>query len=93
MNLSTTLPDGITSRYSLIVGGKSYHFEPDNAHVTADRTVFTFNPITSGIYTVTYAYIDAPLANEAPSPITLTPFTITAGGSSAVSTSSTIRRS
>jgi hypothetical protein len=84
VNLSTTLSDGITSRYSLIVGGKSYQFEPDNAHVTADRTVFTFQPITSGIYTVTYADIDAPLANEAPSPITLTPFTITAGGSSVV---------
>jgi hypothetical protein len=82
VNLSTTLADGVTSRYTLIIGGKSYQFGPDNAHVTVDRTVFTFTPIISGIYTVTYADIDAPLANEAPSPITLTPFTITAGGTS-----------
>ena len=84
VNLSTTLPDGVTSRYSLIVGGKRYLFGPDNAHVTVDRTVFTFNSIMNGIYTVTYADIDAPLANEAPSPITLTPFTVTAGGVSTV---------
>ena len=80
VNLSTTLSDGITSRYSLVVGGKSFQFGPDNAHVTVDRTQFTFNPMIGGIYTVTYADLDAPLANEAPSPITLTPFTMTAGG-------------
>ena len=59
VNLSTTLSDGVTSRYTLVVGGKSYLFGPDNAHVTADRTIFTFNPLQGGIYTVTYAAIDA----------------------------------
>ena len=80
VNLSTTLPDGVTSRYTLTVGGKNYLFEPDNAHATVDKTTFTFNPITGGIFTVTYASIDAPVTNEAPTPITLTPFTVTAGG-------------
>ena len=80
VNLSTTLADGITSRYTLVIGAKSYLFGPDNAHVTADRTTFTFNALTGGIYTVTYAAIDAPAGSEAPTPITLTPFTITAGG-------------
>ena len=55
MNLNTTLTDGVTSRYTLVIGGKSYQFGPDNAQVTADRTTFTFNPLTGGIYTVTYA--------------------------------------
>ena len=80
LNLSTTLADGVTSRYTLVIGGKSYLFGPDNAHVTADRTTFTFNVLTGGIYTVTYADIDAPAGSEAPTPISLTPFTITAGG-------------
>ena len=80
VNLSTTLADGVTSRYSLVVGGKSYQFGPDNAHVTADRTIFTFNPLQGGIYTVSYADVDAPTGAEAPLPITLTPFSMAAGG-------------
>ena len=80
LNLSTTLADGVTSRYSLVVGGQSYLFNPDNAHVTVDLTTFTFNPLLGGIYTVTYAAVDAPSGEEAPTPITLTPFSITAGG-------------
>ena len=68
MNLSTTLSDGVTSRYTLTVGGKSYLFGPDNAHVTADKTIFTFNTIAGGIYTVTYSSVDAPVTNEAPDP-------------------------
>ena len=73
-------PDGVTSRYSLVVGGKSYLFGPDNAHVTVDRTTFTFNPISGGVYTVTYSSVDSPVENEAPTPIPLTPFSIVAGG-------------
>jgi hypothetical protein len=80
VNLSTTLLDGVTSRYSLVVGGRSYLFGPDNAHVTVDRTVFTFNPISGGIYTVNYSDIDAPVGAEAPTPIALTPFSMAAGG-------------
>jgi hypothetical protein len=80
VNLSTTLADGVTSRYSLVAGGKSYLFGPDNAHVTVDRTIFTFNPLKGGSYTVTYASIDDPAGSEAPSPISLTPFSIAAGG-------------
>lgn len=80
VNLSTTLTDGVTSRYTLVFGGKSYQFGPDNAHVTADRTTFTFNPLTGGIYTVSYQDVDAPAGAEAPSPITITPFSIAAGG-------------
>ena len=45
-----------------------------------DRTTFTFNPLSGGIYTVTFAALDAPAGTEAPSPITLTPFSIAAGG-------------
>ena len=80
VNLSTTLPDGVTSRYTLVTGGRSYLFGPDNAHVTADGTVFTFNPVSGGSYTVTYAAADAPAGAEAPSPIALTPFSVAAGG-------------
>ena len=80
VNLSTTLPDGVTSRYTLIAGGKSYLFGPDNAHVTADGTVFAFNPLSGGAYTVTYAAADPPTGAQAPSPITLTPFSVAAGG-------------
>jgi hypothetical protein len=80
VNLSTTAADGITSRYMLIVGGKSYPFETDNVHVQVDRTQFTFNPISNGVYTVTYSAVDAPAGSESPSPISLSPFTITAGG-------------
>ncbi|MBS1854108.1 MAG: hypothetical protein JST11_01990 [Acidobacteria bacterium] len=76
VNLGTTLPDGVTSRYSLVVGGKSYLFGPDNAHVTVDRTVFTFN---SGA-TVSYGDIDLPTGSEAPTPIPLTPFSVAGGG-------------
>jgi hypothetical protein len=80
VNLSTTLTDGVTSRYTIVFGGKSYQFGPNNAHVTADRTTFTFNPLTGGIYTVSYQDVDAPAGSEAPSPITITPFSIAAGG-------------
>jgi hypothetical protein len=80
LNLSTTLADGVTSRYSLVVGGKSYLFGPDNAHVTADGTTFTFNPIKGGVYTVGYTSVDQPVSAEAPSPIPLTPFSIAMGG-------------
>ncbi len=80
VNLSTTLPDGVTSRYSLTAGGKSYFFDPGNASVRVDETIFTFNPLKGGAYTVTYAAANAPSGSEAPSPIPLTPFSITAGG-------------
>jgi hypothetical protein len=80
VNLATTEPDGVTPRYTLIVGGQSYLFAPDNAHVTADDTTFTFNPLTGGVFTVTYASADAPASTEAPTPIPLTQFAITAGG-------------
>jgi hypothetical protein len=79
VNLATTLPDGVTSRYTLVVGGRSYLFGPDNAHVTVDGTVLTFNPVSGGAYTVTYAAADAPAGAEAPSPIALTPFSVAAG--------------
>ena len=81
-NLSTTLSDGSTSRYTLIVGGRSYQFGADNAHVTVDRTVFTFNPVKNGSYTVTYADKDDPTGSEAPIPIPLSPFSIAVGGQS-----------
>lgn len=80
VNLSTTMADGVTSRYSLVAGGKSYLFGPDNAHVTVDRTTFTFNPLKGGSYAVTYASVDDPAGSEAPSPISLTPFSMAAGG-------------
>lgn len=85
VNMSTTLADGVTSRYSLIVGGKSYLFGADNAHVTVDRTTFTFNPIQGGVYTVGYTSIDDPAGDEAPSPIPLqTQFSVAMGGVTAV---------
>jgi hypothetical protein len=80
VNLSTTLPDGVTSCYTLVVGGKSYPFAAGNTQVTVDRTVFTFNPIAGGLYTVSYASLDAPQTSEAPTPITLSPFSMTGGG-------------
>jgi hypothetical protein len=81
VNLSTTLADGVTSRYTLLAGGKSYLFDSDNAHVTVDRTRFTFNPINGGVYTVSYASIDDPAGDEAPSPIPLlVPFIVAMGG-------------
>lgn len=79
VNVNTTLADGVTSRYTLVAGGKSYLFDSSN-HVTADRTGFTFNALAGGIYTVSYASLDAPAVTEAPTPITLTPFSIAAGG-------------
>jgi hypothetical protein len=80
VNLSTTLADGVTSRYTLVVGDKSYLFEAGNTQVQVDRTLFTFNPLTGGIYTVSYASLDAPAAADAPSPITLTQFSMVGGG-------------
>ena len=83
VNLSTTAADGKTSRYTLVMGGKSYLFGPDNAHVTTDLTTFTFNQRQGGVFTVTYAAVDSPAETEAPTPIPLTPFSIAAGGASA----------
>jgi hypothetical protein len=80
VNLSTTLSDGVTSRYTLIAGGKSYLFEPGNTQVKVNRTLFTFNPLQGGVYTVTCASLDAPLTNDAPSPTALTQFSMTGGG-------------
>ena len=80
VNLSTTLSDGVTSRYTLVAGGKSYLFEPSNTQVKVNRTLFTFNPLQGGAYTVTFASLDAPLTNDAPSPIALTQFSMTGGG-------------
>jgi hypothetical protein len=79
VNVNTTLADGVTSRYTLVIGDKSYLFDAGN-HVTVDRTSFTFNPLAGAAYTVTYAALDAPASTEAPTPITLTPFSMTAGG-------------
>jgi len=79
VNVNTSLADGVTSRYTLVFGGQSYLFDSAN-QVTANRTRFTFNPYTGGVYTVTYASLDAPAVSEAPTPITLTPFSMTAGG-------------
>jgi hypothetical protein len=80
LNLATTLADGVTSRYTLVAGGRSYQFGPGNAHVTVDRTTFTFKPVQGGSYTVGYASVDQPAADQAPSPIPLTPFSIAMGG-------------
>ena len=82
VNVNTTLPDGVTSRYTLVIGGKSFLFDSAN-QVTVNRTRFTFNPLLGGIYTVTYTALDTPSVTEAPTPITLTPFTVTAGGAPA----------
>src|SRR5579872_2702695 len=80
INLSTTV--GGVSRYTLIVGGKSYQFDSANTTVTVDLTTFTFNGFDKGkgAYTVTYTAKDDPTGNQVPSPITLTPFSIAAGG-------------
>jgi hypothetical protein len=80
VNLSTTLPDGVTSQYTLVVGDKSYPFKSGNTQVQVDRTLFTFNPMNGGVYTVTYASIDAPATNDAPSPISLSQFSMVGGG-------------
>jgi hypothetical protein len=80
VNVATTDPATGAPRYTLVVGGQSYPFSPGNTQVTADRTTFTFNPVSGGAYTVTYSAIDAPAGAEAPTPITLTPFTVTMGG-------------
>src|SRR5581483_7654016 len=80
VNLSTTLADGITSRYTLVVGDKSYLFEANNTQVQVDRTMFTFNAMTGGVYTVSYASLDAPGTTDAPSPIPLSQFSMTGGG-------------
>ncbi len=81
INLNTTA-DGVTPNYTLVAGGKSYRFDPTNKTVTADRTVFTFNPGAANVFTVSYADVDAPTGSEAPSPIVMTPFSIAAGGTS-----------
>jgi len=80
VNLSTTLPDGITSRYTLVVGGKSYPFDAGNTQVQVDRTRFTFNPIAAGVYTVSYVSLDSPTATVSPSPISLSQFSMAGGG-------------
>jgi hypothetical protein len=60
VNLSTTASDGVTPLYTLVVGGQSYPFDAGNTQVTVDRATFTFNPIQAGLYTVSYASLDAP---------------------------------
>jgi len=82
VNINTTEMDGVTSLYTLVVGGKSYLFDSGNKTVTTDQTKFTFNPVTSGAYTVTYTAIDTPSGNisTTPTPILLSPFTVTGGG-------------
>ncbi len=80
INLSTTLPDGVTPCYTLVVGGKSYLFDPSNQMVTADRTVFTFNTPLANVYTVSYADVDAPTSSKSQYSIVMTPFSIAAGG-------------
>ena len=80
VNISTTDPVTGEPRYTLVAGGQSYTFEAGNTKVTADLTTFTFNPVMGGTYSVTYAAIDAPAEAEAPTPIALTPFTVTMGG-------------
>lgn len=82
VNVNTTASDGVTSQYTLVVGGRSFWFDPGNMTVTVDQTRFTFNPVKSGTYTVTYTAISPPSGNVSPTPtpIMLTPFTVTAGG-------------
>ncbi len=80
VNVATTDPATGDPRYTLVVGGQSYPLGPGNSQVTADRSTFTFNPISGGAYTVTYSAIDAPAEAEAPTPIALTPLTVTMGG-------------
>lgn len=80
VNLSTTASDGVTPLYTLVVGGQSYPFDAGNTRVTVDRTTFTFNPIQAGLYTVSYASLDAPETTEAPTPISLSQFSMTGGG-------------
>ena len=80
VNLSTTASDGVTPLYTLVVGGQSYPFDAGNAQVTVDRTTFTFNPIQAGLYTVNVASLDAPETTEAPTPISLSQFSMTGGG-------------
>jgi hypothetical protein len=81
-NLSTTASDDTTPLYTMIVGGRSYQFSAGNTQVTVDQTIFTFNPVNGGTYTVSYANADNPNQSEAPTPIPLTPFTIAIGGTS-----------
>jgi hypothetical protein len=80
VNLSTTAGDGVTPLYTLVVGGQSFPFDAGNTTVTVDRTTFTFNPIQAGLYSVSYASLDAPATTEAPTPISLSPFSMTGGG-------------
>jgi hypothetical protein len=81
ININTAASDG-TSRYTLIVGGKSFLFDQGNKSVTVDQTRFTFNPVKNGAYIVTYTATNSPIGNVSPSPtiIMLSPFTIVAGG-------------
>ena len=81
VNLSTTLTDGVTSRYTLVVGGQELsvrprqcacHRRPHDLHL--QRPPIWAHP------RVSYADVDAPVGSEAPSPIPLTPFSIAAGG-------------
>lgn len=83
VNVNTSLSDGTTSRYTLVAGGKSYLFDSNN-QVTVDRTRFNFGAFAGGIYPVTITSLDAPSATQAPTPIALTPFSVTAGGATKV---------
>ena len=83
ININTIDPGTTNSRYTLITGDQSFLFDKnDNIHVTVDDTRFTFNavPLTGGAYTVSYAAVDQSTTLDYPSPITITPFTICAGG-------------
>jgi len=80
VNLSTTLSDGVTSQYTLVVGDKSYPFKTGNTQVQVDQTLFTFNTTSGGIYTVSYSSLDTPSVTDAPSPITLSQFSMVGGG-------------
>src|SRR4029077_20654804 len=51
-----------------------------NTQVKVNRTLFTFNPLQGGVYTVTCASLDAPLSNEATSPVSVNQFSMTGGG-------------
>ena len=82
VNINTTAADGITSRYTLVLGGRSFLFDSGNLSVTVDQTKFTFNKVQNGVYSVTCSVTSAPSGSVSttPTPIVLTPFTVTAGG-------------
>src|SRR5205814_771971 len=58
----------------------SYLFDAGNKTVTADNSRYTFNPVAGGAFTVTHGAAESPLGILGPSPLSLSPFTIVAGG-------------